>query len=76
MTNKKYDFIIIDEVHSVLDNDCLYETILKLSRTANNVIMPSTTPVQSRSEEYHKLLSLIQPERYYDIGEEEFTGLT
>ena len=75
MTNKKYDFIIIDEVHSVLDNDCRYETILKLSRTANNVIMLSATPVQSRSEEYHKLLSLIQPERYYDMGEEEFTGL-
>lgn len=75
MTNDKYDFIIIDEVHSVLDNDCRYETILKLSRTANNVIMLSATPVQSRSEEYHKLLSLIQPERYYDMGEEEFTGL-
>ena len=37
--------------------------------------MLSATPVQSRSEEYHKLLSLIQPERYYDMGEEEFTGL-
>lgn len=71
----KYDFIIVDEVHSVLNNDLCYNAVLKLSQNADNVIMLSATPVQSRSREYHKLLSLIQPERYYGMSEERFIDL-
>lgn len=74
-TNEKYDFLIVDEVHSVLNTIQRYEAALKLSRTADNVIMLSATPVQSRNEEYHKLLSLIQPERYYGMSEENFINL-
>lgn len=70
-----YDFIIVDEVHSVLKNDLRYKAVLRLSQTADNVIMLSATPVQSRNEEYHKLLSLIQPERYYGMSKEEFINL-
>lgn len=75
VTNGKYDFIIVDEVHSILNKELRYEAILRLSRTSDNVIMLSATPVQSRNEEYHKLLSLIQPERYYGMSEEEFKAL-
>ncbi len=71
----KYDFIIVDEVHSVLNNDLCYNAVLKLSQNADNVILLSATPVQSRNEEYHKLLSLIRPERYYAMSEEKFIGL-
>lgn len=71
----KYDFVIVDEVHSILNNLLRYVTVLRLSRTADNVIMLSATPVQSRNEEYHKLLSLIQPERYYGMSEEKFIEL-
>ena len=73
--NDKYDFIIVDEVHSILNNPLRYGTVLRLSRNADNVIMLSATPVQSRNEEYHKLLSLIQPERYYGMSEEKFMDL-
>lgn len=73
--NSKYDFIIVDEVHSVLKDDLRYEAVLTLSLCADNVIMLSATPVQSRKEEYHKLLSLIQPERYYGMSEEKFIEL-
>lgn len=73
--NDKYDFIIVDEVHSVLKNELSYNAILSLSRIADNVIMLSATPVQSRNEEYHNLLSLIQPERYYGMSEEKFMEL-
>ncbi len=75
VTNNKYDFIIVDEVHSILNNPLRYGTVLRLSRTADNVIMLSATPVQSRNEEYHKLLSLIQPERYYSMSEDKFIEL-
>jgi len=71
----KYDFIIVDEVHSVLSKNNLYEAVLNLSRAADNVILLSATPVQSRNEEYHKLLSLIQPERYYGMREDRFLDL-
>lgn len=73
--NGKYDFIIVDEVHAVINKKLTYEAVLKLSHTADNVIMLSATPVQSRNEEYHKLLSLIQPDRYYSMDENEFAGL-
>ena len=75
IVNDKLDFIIVDEVHSILNKDSIYDTILKLSRTAENIIMLSATPVQSRNEEYHKLLSLIQPERYCDMSEDKFIAL-
>lgn len=71
----KYDFIIVDEVHTVLNNDLCYNAVLKLSQSAENVIMLSATPVQSRNEEYHKLLSLIQPERYFGMSEKQFIDL-
>lgn len=70
-----YDFIVIDEVHTILKDVVKYTKVLRLSRTAENVIMLSATPVQSRNEEYHKLLSLIQPEKYYEMNYSEFLAL-
>lgn len=69
------DFIIMDEVHGILENIILYTKALQLSRNTKNIIMLSATPVQSRNEEYHKLLSLIQPEKYQKLSEEEFLSL-
>lgn len=73
--NEDYDFVVIDEVHSILRDNLMYSKILRLSRSSYNVIMLSATPVQSRNEEYHKLLSLIQPEKYYDMSEEAFLSM-
>ena len=73
--NEDYDFIVIDEVHSILKDNLRYTKILRLSRMANNVIMLSATPVQSRNEEYHRLLSLIQPDKYYEMSEKDFLSL-
>ena len=75
VANGKYDFVIVDEVHSVLNNELSYEAVLRLSSSADNVIMLSATPVQSRNKEYRKLLSLIQPERYYGMSDEKFIDL-
>lgn len=72
---ENYDFVVIDEVHSILNDVLRYTKILRLSRTTDNILMLSATPVQSRNEEYHKLLSLIQPDKYYEMPEHEFASL-
>ena len=69
------DFLIVDEVHSILDDPIKYFNILELSRLTDNVIMLSATPVQSRNKQFHKLLSLIQPNMYGRMSEEKFISL-
>ena len=70
-----YDFLVVDEVHKILNDTTVYNKALQLSKSIDNVLMLSATPVQSRNEEYHKLLSLIQPAKYADMSEEHFQRL-
>lgn len=72
LAKTEYDFIIIDEVHSILNDTVRFVKAMRLSRSADNIILLSATPVQSRNEEYHKLLSLIQPEKYENMREDDF----
>ena len=72
-TGKYYHFMIVDEVHKILNNAPVYQKILELSQSIDNVIMLSATPIQSRGKEYHKLLSLIQPDKYLAMSDEEFS---
>lgn len=69
-----YDFVIIDEVHRYIDGD-LYNTILKISMNAKNIIMLSATPLQNRNEELLKLLKLINPRKYLEMPVERFNFL-
>ena len=73
--NESYDFIIVDEVHRFLKDEKIYQDLLKLSIQAKNIIMLSATPVQNRKEEYKKLLTLIQPEKYQIIDQISFNNL-
>lgn len=61
-----YDFLIVDEVHNLL-NDNRYNLLMIMSKNTNNLLLLSATPVQDRKEEYRKLLSLIHPEKYNDV---------
>lgn len=70
-----YDFIIVDEVHRLLKEISVYNALLELSKRAQNIIMLSATPIQDRREEYKKLLSLIQPEKYESIEQDKFDSL-
>jgi ATP-dependent helicase HepA len=72
---KKYDFIIVDEVHRYLMDSSIYNKILVLSKNAKNIIMLSATPLQKRNEEYKKLLTLIQPNKYSMISNDDFNNL-
>lgn len=73
--NEKFDLIIVDEVHRYLENSNIYKTLLNLSENASNIIMLSATPLQKRNNEYKKLLSLIQPDKYCKINDTEFNKL-
>lgn len=72
---KKWDFVIIDEVHRYLGVDRYYRMLHTISKSARNILLLSATPVQQRKEEYLDLLRLLQPEKYdaYDI--EHFSDL-
>lgn len=72
---RTYDFIIVDEVHRFLKDENIYKYLLGLSKKAQNIIMLSATPVQNRREEYRKLLTLIQPEKYESIDQIKFNSL-
>ena len=72
---KKWDFVIIDEVHRYLGSEQYYQMLHTISKIARNILLLSATPVQQRKEEYLDLLRLLQPEKYdaYDI--EHFSDL-
>lgn len=72
---KSYDFIAVDEVHRFLKEENIYNSLLNLSKRAQNIIMLSATPIQDRREEYRKLLTLIQPEKYENIDQAKFDSL-
>lgn len=60
----KWDFLLIDETHRLLNQEDKYKIILQLSKNIKNALFLSATPIQDRKEEYLKLLSLLQPDQY------------
>ena len=70
-----YDFVIADEVHKILCNEALYSKMLSISEKVENIVMLSATPVQKRKNEYQKLLTLIQPDKYRSMSKEEFDSI-
>lgn len=74
-SEKKWDFVIVDEVHNCLRSQSYYDKIHRLSRNADNIILLSATPIQQRKEEYLNLLRLIQPSVYDDLDIDHFAKL-
>ncbi len=75
ITQKKWDFVVVDEVHNYINQEALYEKIHNLSNSTENILLLSATPIQQRQEEYLKLLRLILPNKYDDISLETFVSL-
>lgn len=69
-----YDFVVIDEVHRLL-NDAEYERYHTLSQRANNILLLSATPLQRRTSDYLNLLRLLDPKKYDDYSDKEFAEL-
>ena len=67
-----YDFVIVDEAHRLLQNNKNYRIIYTISKSVNNILFLSATPVQQQKNEYLKLLRLIAPQKYDDTSGIEF----
>lgn len=73
---KQWNMCIVDETHRLLINHESYKIILELSKTIENVLLLSATPIQKRKSEYLSLLMLLNPTRYINVNEEEFDILS
>lgn len=73
--NKNWDLFIVDEIHKILDNQRYYQNIEKISENSSNVLLLSATPVQQRKQEYLLLLRLLNPFKYLNISDEEFSEI-
>ena len=75
ISNYKWDVLIVDETHRLLSDENKYKLVLQLSSTINNALFLSATPIQSRKEEYLRLLSLLQPEQYCKMDLSSFSSI-
>lgn len=70
-----WDFIIVDEVHKYLHDKSVYSDILNLSKSVDNILLLSATPIQQITDEYLNLLRILDPSRYDNISNDEFTSM-
>lgn len=64
LAGKKWDFLIVDEVHKVLYQRELYRCIFAMSKNTKNLLLLSATPIMKRTAEYFNLLRLFDPLKY------------
>lgn len=69
---KIWDIVICDEVHKIIRNDAVYSRLLNLSKTAENLLLLSATPLLEKGREMYRLLRLYNPEYYTALGLEGF----
>ncbi|QTE70312.1 DEAD/DEAH box helicase family protein [Clostridiales bacterium FE2011] len=70
-----YDMIIVDETHKILRDNDQYNRVQMLSASHENILLLSATPVTGRREEYKRLLSLLDPNRYLNMPDDQFETL-
>jgi ATP-dependent helicase HepA len=70
-----WDLVIIDETHRLLGMEKTYNDIYELSKRTDNLLLLTATPIQQRINEYLKLLSLLKPNYYGQMKENEFEKL-
>lgn len=75
LKDKRFDFLIVDEVHRCLNQNYDYQQIYEISERCDDVLLLSATPVQEKGEEYLKLLRLLNPRQYREISLEQFETL-
>jgi ATP-dependent helicase HepA len=70
-----WDLLIVDETHRLLYDERMYRSVLIMSRLVKDVLLLSATPILHRGNEYHKLLSILNPGRFEKMDGEEFQEL-
>lgn len=73
--HEKWDLLLVDETHRLLQNGHLYASVFSLSKVTENVLLLSATPIQDRKEEYLHLLQLLLPLQYENMSLEDFSNL-
>ena len=66
------DLLIVDEAHKLLTKGNEYSAVLTLSKEAKNALLLSATPVLRHSKENKKLLTLMDPQKYLAVTDQEF----
>lgn len=70
-----WDICIVDEAHQLFNNKEQYDKVMEISKTVDNILLLSATPIQKRKTEYLSLLKLLYPEKYQSMKEKEFDVL-
>jgi ATP-dependent helicase HepA len=70
-----WDLIIVDETHRLLFLEDEYKKLLQVSQRVENLLLLSATPIQSRHNEFLKLVRLLEPKKYLTMSEERFDEL-
>ena len=73
--SKRWDFVIVDEVHKYIYDKKQYEIIHEISKNTNNLLLLSATPVQQKQGVYLDLLRILLPSKYDQFTLEEFNSL-
>lgn len=73
--NVQWNLAIIDETHRLLANNSWYQKVEVLSQKVEHILLLSATPIQDRNEEYHRLLTLLNPERYESMSAQRFAWM-
>lgn len=74
-TLKAWDMCVVDETHRLINNNDLYDIVLSLCKETENLLLLSATPILHREEEYCKLLTLLNPDRFEKMPSDEFNNL-
>ena len=72
---RHWDVCVVDETHRLINNTQLYDRVLGLCKTTENILLLSATPILNREEEYCKLLTLLNPSRFEKMPADEFNNL-
>lgn len=72
---ENYDFVIMDEVHRLLQDKKIYEIYHEISRKCENLLLLSATPMQKKTGDFLALLRLLDPFKYDDYDESEFADV-
>lgn len=73
----RWDLVVVDEVHHLLNAPHLYHLVMLLSRNASDLLLLSAVPVRRRESELYRLLALLDPQTYGKdgTGEEAFLAI-
>lgn len=73
----RWDVVVVDEAHHLLDAPLMYAFVQSLSTTARDLLLLSAVPARRRETELFKLLALLEPDRFCkgSATEAEFLAL-